>query len=371
VIDRSEVLATAEGRSFTPANLDRLTKQFGTELAAWGLQQMDLRHRARAKFALAEQMIFVKEGLEQSTSEAVAKFHADRFPEGEMVFDLTAGIGADTIALARRGPVTAYEMDETRADCARWNLAVHGQDTESTTKIITGDCFDQAPWGNFVFADPARRSGGLRLTAGDEFSPNPAEIVERATEVELGILKLSPMQRDEELSVYGPRVEFVSHRREGKEALVSFGPAAGEGFWATRAETGESVPRDEGYLPSVSVPEEFIYDADPALVRAHAIRSVATSLRQIGDTAGYLTGPLIESPWLRRYSVIDFVRPDQKSVQAVLRRVGGFVEEVKQRGAGVNAEKLRTTFRAEGDRKVSLIVITEGKGRRYALCEIA
>jgi hypothetical protein len=126
VIDRSEVLAAAAGRSFTPANLDRLAKQFGTELAAWALQQMDLRHRARTKFALAEQMIFVKEGLEQSTSEVVAKFHADRFPEGEKVFDLTAGIGADTIALARRGPVTAYEQDETRADCARWNLAVHG-----------------------------------------------------------------------------------------------------------------------------------------------------------------------------------------------------------------------------------------------------
>ncbi len=350
----------------SPANLARLGKIFGPELAAWAIAQGELRKRAQAKFTRAAEMIFVREALEQATAEPVADFHAVQFPAGEWVHDLTAGIGADTIALAARGPVRAYELDPERADCARWNLAVYEREAE----VRTEDCFSAAPWGPFVFVDPARRQSGVRSTTGSEFAPDPSKIVDLAREVQLGLIKLSPMQRDEELARYGPRTEFVSHRRECKEALVSFGPQAVPGTFAVRVENGDRLARSERHFEPTSTPGEFLYDVDAAAVRAHAWGSLMQGdLRPIGDQAGYLTGDLTESVWWRRYHVAEFLKPDRKLVQTTLRQLGAFIEEVKQRGAGVDADALRKSFRAEGDRALSLVVIQQAKSLRYLLVE--
>jgi len=359
-------LAAAEGLAMSPANLARLGKTFGPELAAWAIAQGDLRRRAQAKFSLAAEMIFVREALEQATAEPVANFHAAQFPTGETVCDLTAGIGADTIALAGRGPVRAYELDPERADCARWNLAVYNREAD----VHTEDCFTAAPWGPFIFVDPARRTGGVRSTTGSDFAPDPAKIIDFAHGAELGLIKLSPMQRDEELGRYGPRVEFVSHRRECKEALVSFGLQAEPGTFAVRVESGERIRQGETYAEPTLSPGEYLFDVDAAVVRAHALGSLLTAQRRpLGDAAGYLTGEFAESPWWRAYRVVDFLKPDRKIVQSELRRRGAFIEEVKQRGAGVDADILRKSFHPEGDHALSLVIIEQSKRRRYLLAE--
>lgn len=356
----------AEGLAMSPANLARLGKTFGPELAAWAIAQGDLRRRAQAKFSRAAEMIFVREALEQATAEPVAVFHAAQFPAAELVYDLTAGIGADTIALAGRGPVRASELDAERADCARWNLAVYNREAV----LHTEDCFTAAPWGPFIFVDPARRQGGVRSTTGSEFAPDPAQITELATSVQLGLIKLSPMQRDEELARYGPQIDFVSHRRECKEGLVSFGRRAKPGIFAVNVETSERIPQSDRHPEPTATPGEYLYDLDAAAVRAHAIGSLITGdLQPLGDAAGYLTGQYAESTWWRTYHVVDFLRPDRKLVQAELRRHGAFIEEVKQRSAGIDADALRKSFTPEGDRALSLVVIQQSKSVRYLLAQ--
>lgn len=106
----------------TAKNIARIAAKYGEESAAWAFTQWSLRKRARVKFVAADEMYFTRNGLEQATHQAVAEYHGSRFPQGEMVADLTCGIGADTIALASRGPVIGYEIDAEAAWCARKNV---------------------------------------------------------------------------------------------------------------------------------------------------------------------------------------------------------------------------------------------------------
>ncbi|MDP9363647.1 MAG: class I SAM-dependent methyltransferase, partial [Chloroflexota bacterium] len=64
----------------------------------------DLRLRARAKFARADEMVFTRAGLEQASAEAVARHRAVRFRGVGRLADLCTGIGGDLIALAGVAP---------------------------------------------------------------------------------------------------------------------------------------------------------------------------------------------------------------------------------------------------------------------------
>jgi hypothetical protein len=65
------------------------------------IDQVELRRRARDKFAIADRMFFTRKGLEQATDEQIAAVKAARFPAGQPLADLCCGIGGDLIALAR------------------------------------------------------------------------------------------------------------------------------------------------------------------------------------------------------------------------------------------------------------------------------
>jgi hypothetical protein len=127
---RLSALELSRDLTATPANILRIAKATSDEAARWAFGQWELRAKARTKFAEADRMLFVREALEQATGEAIARYHASRFPEGAPVVDMTAGVGADLIALARRGPAIGYELDPERAMCAAWNLRVHGVEAE-------------------------------------------------------------------------------------------------------------------------------------------------------------------------------------------------------------------------------------------------
>ena len=76
-------------------------------LVAAALTQSKLRARARAKFGdFADGMLFTSAGLEQATRLPVAAHHARRYLAAGLttVADLTAGIGADAMALAGHLP---------------------------------------------------------------------------------------------------------------------------------------------------------------------------------------------------------------------------------------------------------------------------
>ena len=85
------------------------------------MEQAQLRIRARKKFGLADKMFFTRRGLEQSTSEAIARYKATRFADLQSVADICCGIGGDLIAMAHRGdgssPHQTVGVDQDEHTC--------------------------------------------------------------------------------------------------------------------------------------------------------------------------------------------------------------------------------------------------------------
>ena len=143
------------------------------DLVAAALTQQRLRARATAKFGpFASTMLFTPDGLEQATRLAVAAHHAARYQRAgtTRVADLGCGIGGDALALAGLGlGVLAVERDETTAALATVNLMRFPEVTVRCADAREVDLVAEGVDG--VFADPARRSGGRRLTDPEQWSP--------------------------------------------------------------------------------------------------------------------------------------------------------------------------------------------------------
>ena len=162
---QQRALALTAGLAATPKAIDRIGAKAGVEEARWAFTQWELRRKGRKKFERALEMLFDRDGLEMATHERIAAYHASRFEPGELVGDLTVGVGADLVALAKRGPTVGYEISKERRACARHNLLVEGLEAE----IWDADCFQ--PGWNFdaAFADPARRRKGVRQVSPEQF----------------------------------------------------------------------------------------------------------------------------------------------------------------------------------------------------------
>lgn len=355
-----------------------LLKQLGLELGAWVLGQREFRSRAVKKSpTYGSQMLGSRIRGEMGTVEAVGRFHSAKFPDGSRVLDLTAGVGFDALTIAERGPVDALERDPLSCAFLTENAAL----AKHPLRAICADALD---WElgdvRFVYADPMRRGEGewggdvqtLRKANLDNYDPDPRKLIERFAEVDLGLLKLSPLLFDAELESLGPARTFVSFGGECREVLVEWGKLAGKGVAAIHVESGEVAPMSE-VNGNVIECGEFLYDADPALVRAHALGQWE-ALSELGDSVGYLTGnAAVDSPWLRAYRVLYDGRGDARATKLALRNLGRRVEEVKKRHAkGIDPEALMRSVRWSTEKSLpvcSLVVYAVGKSFRHALVE--
>lgn len=302
-------------------------------------------------------MLFVREALEQATHEAVARYHASKFPVGELVADLTCGIGSDLAALAARGPAIGFEMDPERAACARHNVP--------QAEVRQQDCLEAEWTWQYAFADPSRRVAGRRTVDPREFSPDPRVLADRMGALRLGGIKLSPLLPDRFLECLGPGLEFISYGRECGEALVWTGRDAPSGRWAVHLESGERLDGPNEAPPPVDSPDAMLFDPDPAAVRAHALGTLCRShgLQPLGD-GGYLTGPAaVASPWLRGYRAL--WSGDLKGARAAARALGLRPAEVKARGVRPDATAIRKADPGAGE-PASLVVYAIGRSVRAA-----
>ncbi len=354
--------ALSEAEVLTPK---RLAAKYGDEPARWALVQVELRKRAAKKFGdLSARMLFEREALEQSTGIAVARYHASQFPVGVMVADLTAGIGGDALALGERGPVKAFESDPVRAELLEFNLADSGS-------AICGDGFGQVEDFDYVWVDPDRRDReGRRLTMPEDYTPNPRDLAQSLSGRVLAGIKLSPLLPDDYLEGFGGRLEFISYRGECLEAVIWLGTSilSPSREAVMIGGSGETFRYPASSDPSaVDVPSKYIFDCDPAVVRAHCTGGFGCD--QLGDGPGYLTSEsLIDSPALRAYEVLAVSPPDTKKLRAVLRENGWRARELKQRGAGLNDIEVLRPLPKEG-MDVSLIAYRRDKSIRVAIAK--
>lgn len=167
-----------------PAGVARLRRRHPGRPTLQAIELADARRRGRGKFPGIDRLLVDRQGIEQASSEVVARWKAARFAEAP-VLDLCCGIGGDTMALAARGPCTGVDLDPVRGFMAARNAGV-----EVRIESVESTRLDHP----LVHLDPARRdeSSGRRRWRLEDLSPPLDRIKGIVGQVEGAAVKLGP-----------------------------------------------------------------------------------------------------------------------------------------------------------------------------------
>ncbi|MCJ7512701.1 MAG: hypothetical protein MUO23_06985 [Anaerolineales bacterium] len=348
----------------------KLSRVYPERLGRLALEQAMLRQRAAAKFKHAERMYFTRQGLEQATPGAVAEHRARRYQAVERVFDLCCGIGGDALALAEHRSVFAVDHDLLSVALLEANARAVGRD--GWIRPVVGDvtCL---PWrfgvGDAAFFDPARREATRRIRQPERYLP-PLSTLRIWVDHLAGLgVKVSPAIDRDELAGYECEVEFVSLEGDLKEATLWFGALKTSPVRATVLPGGHTLAEPPLRLGRVSPPQAYLYEPDPAVMRAGLVGNLAERLgaAQLDPTLAYLTcSSLQPTPFARAFQVIDHMPFSRKRLQAALKALGAGEVVLMKRGSPVDTEALSRRLRLSGDRSLT-VVLTRVSGTPTAL----
>jgi SAM-dependent methyltransferase len=328
--------------------LGQLRKSHAAEHCRIAVHLLALRKRAETKFSRAKDMVFDREGLEQSSGETIARYRAKRYQRFAQITDLCCGIGGDTLAMAESTRVIAADLSPDRAAITRHNARVYG--VGDNVRTICADVSLWIPPGDALFMDPGRRQGNRRLYALSDYHP-PVDL-ERLQSVTGNIgLKVAPGMPDSDIPT-DCEVEFISESGSCKEALLWFGDLqSGATRRATLLPGGHSLIHRPTDPAPVQVPGAFIAEPDNAVVRCHLIDQLADELNawKLAPDVAYLSAnhPLV-SPFTTCYAVQETMPFNLKSLQKYLsgRQIGRL--DIKKRHFPVTPEELRAKLKLQG-----------------------
>lgn len=347
------------------ACFEKLRKRHPSALAKAAAEIVLLREKGRAKFAAADRMYFTREALEQASGDAAANHRATRFGPFGRVADLCCGIGGDALAFAAAGlTVHAVENDPLRVAVARANalaLGLTGRISVHEVDALTVSL----PGVRAVFADPGRRAGGRRFLDPEDYTPQLSAIRNRfSSDFPLGV-KVAPGVAWARIAGLGAEAEFVSVGGEMKECVLWFGPLRTAARRATALPSGVTMfAEDSPPLPVADAVSEYVFDPDPAVVRAGLAGSLAEQLgvHCLDYTVALFTGAtLVRSPFVTAYRVELAERYHPRRLNEFLRSRGvGRVTPV-QRGSKLDAEEVRKRLKLDGPEHRVLILTRRGE----------
>jgi hypothetical protein len=355
------------------AHLARLERHWPRPLAKAALETASLRLRARAKFERAEAMYFTREALEQASGERIARYRAARYAGLETAADLGCSIGGDSLALAEHCRVTGLDQDPLRLAMAAENLAAYGRGGRAAW--LQADLATAAlPKADAFFFDPARRSGGRRKFSVRDYAP-PLDLVrDWLAQAPAGGVKISPGVDLAEVAGYQAEVEFISERGELKECALWFGRLRRAPRRATRLDEAGTHsllpdPAAEAAPPPAGPPLAYLYEPDPAVLRAGLVTTLAAQLdaRQIDADIAYLTAAALRpTPWARAYTLEAALPFQLKRLREKLRALGVGRVTVKKRGSPLEPEALIKQLRLSGTEH-RVVILTHVLGAPWAL----
>lgn len=346
----------------------RLRRQFSDELVRAALSLNDLRRRAAVKFTRAESMWLDRRGLEQSTSELVACHKAKRFDDA--TWDLCCGIGGDAIALAERNSVTAIDVNPAACLRTQWNAEVYGVAERVETRCA--NVLKLGAVNGLIHVDPDRRAGSEgKASRIEDYVPGLPELLQLMSRCRGGAIKVGPACN------FGGKfpdteIELISLAGECKEATVWFGELAGrQPFRATALPSGETIaghPLDAVAL--VKPLGQYVYDPDPAVVRAGLIDVVAQrlGLSRLDGAEEYLTADtLVNSAFVHPFEVLAELPNNETDLRGWLRTSDFGQIEIKCRHIPVNAESLRRRLPLPGNQP-GVVIIARIDGKSRTIC---
>ncbi len=344
----------------------RLDALASPEEARAVLAQDEWRVRAARKTPFAERLLYTKDALEQASPSPVADERAARYGTFETVADLGAGIGFDTIALARAGrSVVAVERDPVRAALLRHN--VEAAEVGDRVTVVVGDAVLRPPRADAAFLDPDRRPENRRTRDPERFEPPPHVWSELATRYAALFVKLAPGARpdDDGASPF----EWISLDREMRESRAGFGSFAPPDA-RRRAVILPGSTRVEGLgvaWPDATAPRvgDWLLDPDPAIVVSGLLGDAARSIgaAPLHPRIAYLVAAA-PAPWATGVRIDRIGSADTKELRAiaVAHDVGSV--EVRTRGVEDGADAWRRRIHPRGSRHAA-VVITRGPDDRY------
>jgi SAM-dependent methyltransferase len=361
-----------------------LSRDYPAETARAALDTAIFRLKAATKFGdLATRLYFTREALEQASSAPVAAWRSSRYKNCGTVVDLGCSVGGDTLALALRpGAVRTVGIDRDPLRLAMAAANANAVGVGERTEFVLADLESAPPFAPdpaaALFFDPGRRSGERRARSVSDYQP-PLDVIRAwlSRWPALGV-KIAPGVRMEELAGYDAEVEFISLGGELREAVLWFGPLRREGGprRATVLPGGHTmcgVPDLEGGAwsrpPRLGEPEAWLYEPDPAVIRAGLVRQLGDDLdaRQLDPSIVFLTsGTRVDTPFARALAVEDWMPFNQKRLKAYLRERGIGRVTVKKRGSPLDADRLARDLRTKGDEE-RLVVLTRLDGKPVAI----
>lgn len=339
--------------------LTKYRKQHPAKLVTVAFAQIKLRAKGRAKFTRADQMYFTADGLEQASTERMARYHARQFPHATLL-DLCCGIGGDLIGLAESHQVVAVDLDPLHLRMAVSNAGAYrlGHNVREHRADVTE--MGTVDEGVAAFIDPARRIGGRRLPAG-ESEPPLAWCLEFGNQIPT-MVKASPALS---LEVVPPGwgIEFVSEGRELKESLLS-SPRMNR--HERRATLLGSEPRTLMSVPgdavSVREPGRFLLDPDAAVTRAGLVEDLARSVGaqevwKIDREVAFLSSnEEIDTPFGRCLSIQASLPWNLNRLKEALRSLDVGTVDIRKRGSAVDVDAIQRRLKLTGTRSATVVL---------------
>lgn len=350
--------------------LTELRRHFPVVQAGALLTLARLRQRAAAKFPFAEQLFLTAEALEQATAWPVAEHRTawlDRYAPPGCILDLGCGIGGDTLALAQRRPVIAFEQDSVRLRFAQANAEALGVEKQIE--------FRQADWTELLanghlptaaaaYADPSRRAAGKRIFSLYQMQPPLPTLLRLQQQIPAVAVKVMPGVQDAELPTHCG-VEFISHAGVCKEAILWFGALAIQPRWASiHNATGWQSINASGTKPPLGLlqPGQFLHEPDPAVIRAGAFDELCQRLAAFLFNAeiAYLVSPHLKLDPLVQTFLIQEVHPfSLKVLNQRLQALSIREVELKKRGFPVEPEELRKRLKLPNRGRAGVVIFTQ------------
>jgi hypothetical protein len=361
-----------------PVALSRLRKRTSAEQASAVWKLTELRSRARAKFGPeAARLFFTPEALEQASSASAAAYHTRRFAEAGLssVADVCGGIGGDSLAFARAGlRVTLCERDPVRAIFAAANVKALG--LEDRIQVHRDDALAREWTEDAIWFDPARRGERGRAADPEDYSP-PLSLMRRWNDKSVGV-KIAPAIDHGLAACYDADLEFLSDHGECKEALLWTGALRqGVPLQATLLRDGTMYAFSPDWDETVPVASpdagRFLYEPDAAVIRAHAVGTLAKRLRAnlAAPQIAYLIGEeWVLTPFATGYEITERFSYSLRRLQKALTQSQAGHVVIKKRGFPQEPEELRRHLTLRGS-ETMIVILTRaaaGPGHQAILC---
>jgi hypothetical protein len=356
----ARLAAVGDGAAGDLALAVSLRREYPASLVAAAMTQHELRLAAGAKFSRAMEMLFTRDGYEQSSSEPIARHRAGRFGGARPVADLCCGIGGDLIALAAGREVLAVDRDAAHARLAAHNAGVYG--VAGGVRACVADVREIRLAGiDAVFIDPARRARTHRFPAGVSQPPLDwcRSLAERVPAV---CVKAAP-GLPAELIPDGWEAEFIADGRDLKEAALWSPAFATAPRRATILPGGDTLVAAPGEPVPVGEPGEYLLDPSPAVTRAGLVADLARAVGgwQLDPRIAFLaTGREVSTPFARTMRVVDSAPWNEKRFVGRLRELGVGAADLRRRGLAGDVDQIRRRLKLAGPHRATVVLTRVG-----------